>query len=246
MGDKNLKEDYEIISKKLENFNGFISLGDDFRTFLLLVFSEEHKDPISKFMGGGKPIRNLYYDTVKSAYFSEMEAEKITTYLKIPLEIEKKILKTEDKDFFNKYLSKFEQSTLLDSKAKIQVVKYFNKKSQGSIDTHFEISKIYDNFLSLIFGVGMIKTLFVLDGIEDKPDIIFTFPIQITNLITQKDVFIHAYLDQEKICKDSQFLKLNKETYEYVGIKEIKEASHGELFKNQFMLVVHVKSFDNI
>ncbi|MHA1728184.1 MAG: hypothetical protein ACTSWY_05580 [Promethearchaeota archaeon] len=241
----------EYITNKFKGFKGFISV-KDFRTFLLFNLSEDTsaEDMVKKMMEGGNPNKNLYYDEKRESFILEMlPAEKdLVIYLKQTLEIQKQTIKFDNKEFFNKYLSSFEQTKLLDKKGELRIVKYINNASEinkkYNINSNFEIVKIYEDFLSFFFAIGGGKSFFVIDGADDEPDILFIFMISISNLMGDKYIPIHVCLDYNKICKDTQFLKINNETHNFEGVKEIKEISHAQLYNNQFVLVVHTDSFD--
>ncbi len=68
--------------------------------------------------------------------------------------------------------------------------------------------------------------------------------VSISSIFDEEYIPIHAYLDHDKICKDAMFLKINKETHEFEGISELEEKSHAEVYKNTYILIVHVKSFE--
>lgn len=253
MESKDLNKDYEFANEKFKNFNGFLSI-DDFRTFLLLAFSEDNEENIiNRFLQGSNPNKNIFYDIQKKAYTFEMmvpSEQNIVIYYNKPLEIKSHTIKQTDKEFFDKYMSSFEQETLLNKNGSLQIVKYMNKT--GEIDKKYEkipkyeITKIFNDFLSLLFGIGKVKSLFVLDGAENEPDIIFTFTISVSNLIKESYIPINMYIDHDKITKNSYFMKINSEKFEYEGVEKVKEATHSDMFKNQYLLLVHIKSFTPI
>ena len=249
MDNKNLEEAAAYITEKFKNFDGFLSIGD-FKSLLLLTFYGETEENLMRnLMEGTNPNRKLYYDKIKGSFMFEMlpSERNLTVYLKQPNTLEKQIIKLDDKKFLDKYLTTFEQENLIDKKGELRIVNYFNRTfdliKKHNIKSRFEISKIYDDFLSYIVGIGKTKSIFVLDT-EDGPDIVFSFMVSISSIFDDEYIPIHAYLDHDGICKNSMFLKINKETHKFKGVSELEEKSHSELYKNTYVLIIHVKSFD--
>jgi hypothetical protein len=252
MANQNFKKDIEIIKGKFSKFKGYITVSD-FKTFLLMTFTEDTEENMMKMMmEGGNPNRNIYWDKEKNALVMELlpPEKNLMTILKNPPDLNKQIIKLDDREFFDQYLSKFEQENLMDKKGEIRIVEYTNfipdLLEKHNIHPIFEISKVYNDLLSMLFGIGKVKSIFILDGEGDEPDILFSFYVSLTTLVGEKFIPVHAYADYSKICRDSQFIKYNKESHEYEGVKELMEVSHSELFKNVYILLVHVKSFESI
>lgn len=249
MDKKNLVEAADYITEKFKDFDGFLSIGD-FKSLLLLTFyGESDENMMRNLMEGSNPNRKLYYDRAKTAFLIEMlpSERNLTVYLKKPNTIEKQIIKLDDKKFLDKFLTTFEQENLIDKKGELRVVDYFNRTfdliKKHDIKSRFEVSKIYSDLLSYIFGIGKTKSIFVLDT-EDGPDIIFSFMVSISSIFDDEYIPIHAYLDHDGICKNSMFLKINKETHKFEGVSELEEVSHAEVYKNTYILIIHVKSFE--
>lgn len=249
MENKNLEEQSNYIAEKFKDFNGFLSIGD-FKSLLLLTFYGETEENVMRtLMEGSNPNRKLYYDKIKGAFMFEMlpSERNLTVYLKKPNEIEKQIIKLDDKKFLDQYLTTFEQENLIDKKGELRIINYYNRTfdliEKHNIKSRFEISKIYDDFLSYIFGIGKTKSIFVLDT-ENGPDVVFSFMVSISSIFDDEYIPIHAYLDHDGICKNSLFLKINNETHKFEGISELEKISRVELYKNTYILIIHVKSFD--
>ena len=251
MPNKDLNKDYEYVSKIFESFKGFMEI-KDFRTFLLTLFSEDGSDDVmAKIMGSNNHTKNLHYDIGKKSYLIELlPSEKpVIIYLKSKNDFEKKVIKAEeDKEFFDKYLSTFEQETLMDKKTSIQIIEYLNKtfetNAKYNINAKFEVTKIYSDLLSYFFNIGKVRSLLILNGKGDDPDIIFSLEVSFANFMNEEYVSIHAFIDHEKRFKDSMFIKINKNTYEFEGIKELEETTHSELYNHEYLLLIHVNSFD--
>lgn len=252
MDSKNLKEAADYITEKFKDFDGFLSIRD-FKSLLLLTFyGESDENMMRNLMEGSNPNRKLYYDRTKGtegAFIIEMlpSERNLTVYLKQPNTIEKQIIKLDDKKFLGQFLTKFEQDNLIDKKGELRIIDYFNRSfdliKKHNIVSRFEISKIYGDFLSYIIGIGKTKSIFVLD-VEDGPDVVFSFMVSISSIFDEEYIPIHAYLDHDEVCKDAMFLKINKETHEFKGVSELEEKSHTELYKNTYILIIHVKSFE--
>lgn len=249
MSNQDILSDYELVKKKFDQFNGCIEI-EDFRTFLLLSLSDENDDMVKKIMAGNDPNRDIWYDVGKKSYFFEMSMHSnnaITIYLKHPLDIEGPIIKSENKDFWNKHLSKFEQKMLIDSKTKLRLIKVLNKTQDVNTEIDksisFEVTKVFDDFLSYLFAVGQVKSLLVIQGEDDEPDIIFTFALSISNFVSEEYIPIFAFVDHEKRCR-GHFLKLNKETLDYESVEEIKESTHSELYNSEYLLIVKIKNLN--
>lgn len=245
----NIEKDYEFVKNKFQDFKGYMRV-DDFKTFLLMVISEEtNQDMVNKFLEGSNPNKLIWYDVSKQAYIFDigMSEDKLVIYTKDLGNIDKQIIKADAKTFFDKYLTKFEQEKLIDAKMVLNVIKYLDKTHDVMVKhkktAKYEVTKIFDDFLSFIFGVGKVKSLLVLDGNNNEPDIIFTLSMSISNVIDENIIQINAFVDRKKVCK-SQFLKINKNTMEFESVPEIKESSFSDLYNSQYLLLIHVKSLD--
>jgi hypothetical protein len=246
--------DIEQIKSKFATFKGFIELGN-FRTFLLRTLSEDSgENPISRFLEGMKTNRQIFYDTEKKAVIREQiisDEATIVEYFKCEPPMDKQVISTDDTEFFNKHLSKFEQETMIEPKLKINLIKYINKAFEVNQKYNkvpkFEITKIYNDLSSFLLGNSSNSMFYVLDGAKQEPDILFCLPINITSFIKNSYNSIHVFVDKSKICAANSYLRLNVNDFKIEGIKELKDTvTHGDMFNNKFFLLGHVKSFNSI
>lgn len=245
----NIEKDYEFVKNKFQDFKGYMRI-DDFKTFLLMIISEDtNQDMVNKFLEGSNPNKLIWHDVIKNAYIFDigMAEDKLVIYTKDLSNLDKQIIKADAKSFFDKYLSRFEQEKLIDAKMSLNIIKYLDKTHDVMIkhkkSAKYEVTKIFADFLSFIFGIGKVKSLLVLDGNDKEPDIIFTLSMSISNVIDENIIQIYALVDHNKVCR-KQFLKINKTTMEFESVSEIKESSFSDLYNNQYLLLIHVKSFD--
>jgi len=242
------EQDYEYLTKTFAKLKNYVELRD-FRTFLLFNLIDESETMIQKLMEGGRSLRTLLHDS-KGAYLYEyaMTKGRLLFYVKAPLMEDTAVLDREKhKEFFDEHLRKFEQKKLLTKQDdKIGLVKITSKiiEADEKYDIHpkFEVTRIYEDFLSFLLDIGKSRYVFVIDGKGDKPNIIFAISILLSNALNQEYVAIQAYIDKEKKYS-GHFLKVNSEEFTYESVDEIKEASHSEMYHTDYLLLVHIKSF---
>jgi hypothetical protein len=240
-------KDYAFLTKKFEQMKNYVQVSD-FRTFLLFNLIDESDSMIQKLMEGGHSMRTLLYEP-RGAYLYEYALAKgrLVFYVKqkdpgvTTLDVNK------NKKFFDGFLSTFEQSKLLNKQDdKIGIVRLTSKMveadEKNKVETKFEVTRIYDDLLSFLFDIGKSRYVFVLEGEEDEPNIIFAISILLSNAFNQEYVAVQAYIDKEKKYT-GQFLKINSDKFRYESVDEIKEASHSEMFHTQYLLMVKIKSF---
>jgi hypothetical protein len=245
------EEDYEYLTKIFAKLKNYVELRD-FRTFLLFNLIDESESMIQKLMEGGKSLRTILYDS-RGAFLYEyaMTKGRLLFYVKAPIMKNTSVLDREKhKAFFDEHLKKFEQNKLLTKQDdKIGLVKLTSKMievdTKYEIVPDFEVTRIYEDFLSFLFDVGKSRYVFVIDGKGDSPNIVFSISILLSNALNQEYVAVHAYLDKEKKYS-GQFLKVNSEEFTYESVDEIKEASHSEMFHTDYLLLVHIKSFKTL
>ena len=245
------EQDYEYLTKTFAKLKNYVEL-KDFRTFLLFNLIDESESMIQKLMEGGTSLRTLLYDS-KGAYLYEyaMTKGRLLFYTKAPLIEGISVLDREkNKDFFDEHLRKFEQKKLLTKQDnKIGLVKITEKMievdEKYKISPKFEVTRIYEDFISFLFDIGKSRYVFVIDGKGDKPNIVFAISILLSNALNQEYVAVQAYIDKEKKYS-GQFLKVNSEEFAYESVDEIKEASHSEMFHTDYLLLVHIKSFKSL
>ncbi len=245
------EQDYEYLTKKIAEMKNYVEL-KDFRTFLLFNLIDESESMIQKLMEGGHSIRTLLYDN-KGAYLYEYALTKgrLIFYVKSPPVKDASVLDLEkNKEFFDKYLKKFEQKKLLTKQDdKIGIVKLTSKMAETDekyeIAPKFEVTRIYDDFLSFLFDIGKSRYVFVIDGKGKEPNIVFAISILLSNALNQEYVAVQAYIDKDKKYS-GQFLKVNSEEFTYEPVEEIKDASHSEMYHTDYLLLVHIKSFDSL
>jgi hypothetical protein len=243
-------KDYEFLSQKFAQMKNYVEL-KDFRTFLLFNLIDESESMIQKLMEGGKSLRTLLHDH-KGAYIYEYALAKgrLLFYVKEPALKDTPLLDYEKhKEFFDKYLSKFEQKKLLSKQDdKIGIVRLSSKMitadEKYKISPKFEVTRIYDDFLSFLFDIGKSRYVFVLNGEGNEPNIVFAISILLSNALNQEYIAVQAYIDKKKEYK-GQFLRVNSEELKYESVDEIKDASHSEMFHTDYLLMVHIKSFNS-
>lgn len=244
-------QDYEFLSQKFDQMKNYVEL-KDFRTFLLFNLIDESESMIQKLMEGGRSLRTLLHDH-KGAYIYEYALAKgrLLFYVKEPVLKDTSVLDREkNKNFFDKYLSKFEQNKLLTKQdEKIGIVKLTSKMIEADnkheISPTFEVTRIYDDLISFLFDIGKSRYIFVLDGKGDEPNIVFVISILLSNALNQDYVAVQVFIDKEKKYS-GQFLKVNSEAFTYESVDEIKESSHSEMYHTDYLLMVHIKSFKSI
>ncbi|MBN2156976.1 MAG: hypothetical protein JW776_13110 [Candidatus Lokiarchaeota archaeon] len=241
-------QDYEFLTKKFDQLKNYVEL-QDFRTFLLFNLIDESETMIQKLMEGGSSMRTLLYDQ-KGAYIYEYALTKgrLVFYVKSSAVADDITVLDRDKnkDFFSQYLSKFEQDRLFTKQEnKIGIVRLSSKMvevdEKNDIFPKFEVTRIYDDFLSFLFDIGKSKYVFVLHGGKKEPNVIFAISILLSNALNQEFVAVQAYIDRDKECT-GQFLKVNSQEFTYEHADEIKESTHSDMYHNQYLLMVHIKS----
>jgi hypothetical protein len=243
------EQDYEYLTKTFAKLKNYVELRD-FRTFLLFNLIDESETMIQKLMEGGRSLRTLLHDS-KGAYLYEyaMTKGRLLFYVKAPLIKDTSVLDREKhKEFFDEHLRKFEQKKLLTKQDdKIGLVKITSKMIEADekydIQPKFEVTRIYEDFLSFLFDIRKSRYVFVIDGKGDKPNIVFAISILLSNALNQEYVAIQAYIDKEKKYS-GHFLKVNSEAFTFESVDEIKEASHSEMFHTDYLLLVHIKSLN--
>ena len=246
-------EDYAFVEKKFKkHMKHYVELRD-FRTFLLFNLIDESDSMIQKIMEGGRSMRTLLYDN-RGSYIYEyaLTKSRLMFYVKAPdLENTPVLDRETHQDFFDEHLSKFEQKRLLSKQDdKIGIVRLSSRMveadTSNDLSTKFEVTRIYDDFLSFLFDIGKSRYVFVMDGKDkNEPNIVFAISILLSNALNQEYVAIQAYLDKEKKYS-GQFLKVNSEKFTYESVEEITEASHSEMYHSDYLLMVHIKSFKSL
>ncbi|MBD3351543.1 MAG: hypothetical protein GF364_08655, partial [Candidatus Lokiarchaeota archaeon] len=177
MKERDIEKDYRLVVEKFKDFKSYLAI-DNFRSFLLLVLSNENDDLINRVLEGGNPNRSIWYDIKKESFVYELAVtseNRIIIYFKSPLEMDEKIIESDNVAFYDKYLSKFEQELLVDKKLKLQIVRYLDKVddvlNEYEKGAEFEVTRVFSDLISYLFAVGQIKSILVLDGENDEPDI---------------------------------------------------------------------------
>ncbi|MHA1112128.1 MAG: hypothetical protein ACTSRE_13550 [Promethearchaeota archaeon] len=245
------EQDYEYLTKTFAKLKNYVEL-KDFRTFLLFNLINESESMIQKLMGGGTSLRTILHDS-KGAYLYEyaMTKGRLIFYVKAPLIEDISILDREKhKTFFDEHLSKFEQKKLLTKQDdKIGIVKLTSRAIKADlkydITPKFEVTRIYEDFLSFLFDIGKSSYVFVIDGEGNKPNIVFALSFLLSNALNQEYIAVQAFLDKEKKYS-GQFLRVNSEDFTFESVDEIKEASHSEMFHSDYLLLIHIKSFKSL
>jgi hypothetical protein len=118
----------------------------------------------------------------------------------------------------------------------------------GALNNSNLVMKIDDFFHSFesFISFSQPNVLFVIDAkSDDQPDLLFTFNMmpQLPGKSDEHVLKIDAFLDADHKTRDITYIK-REEDFKISYIKDIKEVSHGELYKSAFSLVIHIKSFN--
>jgi hypothetical protein len=127
---------------------------------------------------------------------------------------------------------------------KISDCSIFEKKDETS---KLEI-QIDDFFYSLESFIAILEPniIFAINGKGKEPDLLFTFNMmpEFPGKLNKNILKIDVYLDKDHNTRETTYIK-REEDYKLYFLKEIKEVSHGDLYKSSFSLVTRIKSMNN-
>ncbi len=246
-----LNEKINKINASFKEFTNFLEL-EDFRTYLLFTLTSQVSSSVlaQLGLGGTKDTFNLPYNPAFKMYYQKINliSGAIIIYIKSDPITNEFLLKKDD-EFFDRYLSQEEKSLAFRGKEKFlfPLVSDCSALENKEDDPKLTV-KLDDVFYSLESFIATTEpnVLFVIDADNDsEPDILFAFNMipEMPGKRNKKVLKIDAYLDKDHNAKDMAYLK-REEDYVIKFLKEIKEISHGELYKSSFSLIVHVKSFN--
>jgi len=245
---KQLDEKIEIVNEYFKDFTYFLEL-KDFRSFLLFTLTSQV--PMNLMaqlgLGGSKDIINLPYNPEDNTYYQKinlMSSGSLIIYTKTD-KITEKFLLEKDNEIFKGFLNTNEISLAFRGKEKFLFPKVTDCSNIGNSKLNIVIDDLFysiDSFISYLQP----NILFVLDAKDDsRPDLIFTFNMmpQLPTKLDENNLKIDVYLDYEHKTKDITYIK-REEDYNLTFMKDIKEVSHGDLYKSAFSLVLHIKSLE--
>jgi len=245
---KQLDEKIEIVKEYFKDFTSFLEL-KDFRSFLLFTLTSQV--PMNLMaqlgLGGSKEIINLPYNPEDNIYYQKinlMSSGSLIIYAKTD-SITDRFLLEKDNEIFKRFLNTNELSLAFRGKEKFLFPKVSDCSNTGNSKLSIEIDDLFYSIESFISYLQP-NILFVLDAKDDsKPDVIFTFNMmpQLPTKLDENILKIDVYLDYEYKTKEITYIK-REEDYNLTYMKDIKEVSHGDLYKSAFSLVLHVKSLN--
>ncbi len=245
----------EIIVKVHEYFKNFISFIEleDFRSYLLFTLNSQISSNFLAQMGlgGSKDAINLPYNPLFNIYYQKinlLSSGSLIIYVKSD-PIKDDFLIEKDDPLVKNYLSPNEMNLAFRGKEKFLLPKISDCSSFEIDRDSSKLSiKIDDLFHSLESFIAIVEPnlLFVIDGKESEPDLLFTLNMmpEIPTKLNKNTFKIDAYLDKDHKTKGITYLKKEKEDFKLSYMKDLKDISHGELYKSAFSLVVHIKSLN--
>jgi len=240
------------IQKYFEDFTNYVEL-NDFRSFLLFTLTSQIPSNVLAQigLGGNKTIINIPYNPIFNIYFQKISLfslGSLLVYIKSD-PIKEDFIVDKDDPVFKNYLNPNEISLAFRGKEKFLLPKVIDC-STIEIDGESTklIVKVDDLYHSLegFVTISEPNIIFVLDGKDSEPDLLFAFNImpQFTGKTNKNILKIDAYLDKDHKTRDMIYLKKEKEDFKLSYLKDLKEMSHGELYKSDFSLILHVKSLN--
>jgi len=246
-----LKEIILKVQEYFTDFTNFIEL-KDFRSFLLFTLTSQVPNVLAQMgLGGNKDMINLPYNPLFNIYFQKINlfsSGSLIVYVRSEL-IKEDFVINKDDPIFKTYLNPNELSLAFRGKEKFICPKVSDCSTfeiDGvSTQLTVRIDDIYHSLESFI-AISEPNLIFVIEGKTSEPDLLFAFNImpQFPSKSNKNILKIDAYLDKDHKTKDITYLKREKGDFQLVYLKDLKEMSHGELYKSGFSLIVHVNSLD--
>ena len=244
----------EIILKVQEYFTDFTSFIElkDFRSFLLFTLTSQVPNVLAQMgLGGNKEIINLPYNPIFNIYFQKINlfsAGSLIVYVRSE-PVKEDFIVDKDDPIFKNYLNPNEISLAFRGKEKFICPKVSDCSTFGndgdSTKLTVRLDDIYHSLESFI-AISDPNIIFVLESKSSEPDLLFAFNImpQFPSNLNKNILKIDAYLDKDHKTKDITYLKREKKDFQLTYLKDLKEMSHGELYKSAFSHIVHIKSLD--
>ena len=244
----------EIILKVQEYFSDFTSFIElkDFRSFLLFTLTSQGSNVLAQMgLGGNKEIINLPYNPLFNIYFQKINlfsAGSLIVYVRSE-PVKDDFIVDKNDPIFKNYLNPNELSLAFRGKEKFIFPKVSDCSTfeivGDSMKLTVRIDDIYHSLESFI-AISDPNIIFVIDSNTSEPDLLFAFNImpQFPSKSNKNILKIDAYLDYDHKTKDVNYLKREKKDFKLTYLKDLKEMSHGELYKSSFSLVSHIKSLN--
>ncbi len=259
------QEKFKFAHQKLESFQNYIEIAD-FRHFLLLALNMEGEWPqelLKQFGFGSKDKTVIPFDREKNVFFTKImqglsSSNQLIIYNKPNWDHEIPFVNKANSKIFEKVLNNYERENLLSKKFILLAPKVTEFSRQDPNVPHESespipiIEFIFENLAELIVSQDL-KYLFLLEGKEDEPDLVFSL-----NLSTEggKDTekplqMFDIYVDEEKKLRGHTFIRmkngeLTDEALNMEYLDEIKDYSHSELYNSIFTVIVTVKSLNEL
>ncbi len=245
-----LKEKIRIVQERFENFTNFIEL-KDFRSYLLFTLTSQVPTNIiaQLGLGGNKEIISLPYNPIFNIYYQKINlisAGSLVVYTKSP-PITNQFKLDKDDPIIKDYLNINEMSLAFRGKEKFILPEISDCSAFETDENSNLIIKIDDLFHSLqsFLVVTEPNLVFVIDAKNDSDsDLIFTFNMmpEMPTRLDQKVLKIDVLFDNDHKTRDKLYLE-RQENFDINYLKDIKEVSHADLYKSNFSLIIHIKSF---
>src|SRR5271157_1409849 len=251
-----LQETVTTIIAQLEGFSGYIEIEHFEDFFFFSMGSEGGPEGVASMLGmGGSKEMVLTYDPVLGIYYSRVmsgpqDSNSITVYTRDnPIadqweDLAKKFhVQTKDKSLETLMPAKLRE-VLSSQKTAILFLQASDVSSMNETTKtppSIKIETIYHTLLSLIAGYNQAKSVFVLDGQADAPDVLFNFNFSMFPTAEQQNnIQVEAFLDAEHQTQGKRFISVDTESYEVQFLDEVEDIRHNV----QYTLILHIKSFN--
>jgi len=244
-----LAEKISIINEVFKDFSNSIEL-EDFRSFLLFTMNSQlSSNLLAQFgFGNSKEVINLPYNPIAKIHYQKINlitTGSLIVYVKCD-PISDDFLLEKDNPIFKEYLNRNEMNLAFHGSEKILIPKMSDcNLIDSSINIKVKVDDLYHSFQSFM-AIAQPNILFVIEGNNDKPDIVFAFNMmpQISEIKLEHILKIDLYLDQEHKTRGNTYIK-REEDYTIEFLEDIKEYSHTDLYKSAFSLILRIKSLNS-
>ncbi|GAB4317467.1 MAG: hypothetical protein Kow0069_20240 [Promethearchaeota archaeon] len=201
--------------------------------------------PSQDFLLAWDPFREIFYTTVSTG---PQDDQTIVFYARVP-----DVLREEVEDYAKKFqldvsgpflehfFTKKEVEMFFSTKKKIFVVtaaecsvgKSGEKPPEVGVDTYFP------DLLSFLTGFGQARTILLLEGNDDEPNVAVTFSFSpFPDNRTKSNRFgVNAYMDVDRELSGKQFVEVTQD-FEVRLVEKLAQIDH----KSQYTLVAPVAS----
>ncbi len=249
-----INEKFQFAVERFKDFKNHFEI-QDFRKFLLLILNLDAVGPEAMLqqlgMGAKKRVVLPYDPETKMYYTKVMSGLSYHNQLLIYHKSEKlseKFVNDAESTLFTESLSAFERKNFLPGKFKVitpEVKDYTAEVLKGKNSSKLLITGVESLYFDLAEMIvsQQSKFLFLMEG--DDADVLFSMNISFApnhdgDNIQMLDVFV----DEEKKYRDFTFIRMKEGELEMDLLKEIKDMSHGDLYKSHFTIIVPIKSFN--